>query len=559
MPLSVSRPFCGQYGDEVQLDNNGAILASTWVTILNPDSTLATLYTDLAGSLVAANPVQTDLVGNLLFYAAPGPYKLSIGGIVVAYINIDLPVSDQTNPRTPTAHAASHGPGGSDVVASISVAGSGSPAASNADVIHNTGNETKSGTLTATDFIAGGHSLASIGSITVAGSGAPAASNADVLHNTGNESKSGTLTATDFIISGRSVNSLFTGGSNNNVYNVKAYPYNAVGDGITDDTTAITTANNDAHVSGGTVFFPPGIYKIISTCNITSAKVNWVGVDSTASYLLFYNTGNSINWKISSFVADQQVGRITGLTINGTNTTAPAVGIYHSDSMNGFMDDLHVINYAGAGDVGVKLENVSQYTEGTEWGRLLISNNTIGILFTVSGTANNSFGYQRLKKVRLVVNASQVGVRLENRALVYNGEINISANCAAGSTFMQIAGVTGTGITGMANCLYCIQAEVTGGGAANGIVLSEYGTMTGSGVVDLSSGSFTSTIGTGHVGTFDLSGWIKLPGTIIGTLKMSATIANTATAGSQTLPSNPVTFLVVAVNGANFKIPLYNV
>ena len=35
--------------------------------------------------------------------------------------------------------------------------------------------------------------------------------------------------------------------------------------------------------------------------------------------------------------------------------------------------------------------------------------------------------------------------------------------------------------------------------------------------------------------------------------------ATTATAGSATLPSNPVGFMVVTVNGQQFKVPYYNV
>lgn len=34
--------------------------------------------------------------------------------------------------------------------------------------------------------------------------------------------------------------------------------------------------------------------------------------------------------------------------------------------------------------------------------------------------------------------------------------------------------------------------------------------------------------------------------------------SDTATAGSATLPANPVGFIVVTVNGQNFKVPYYN-
>jgi hypothetical protein len=41
--------------------------------------------------------------------------------------------------------------------------------------------------------------------------------------------------------------------------------YGAVGDGTTDDTTAITNAINALPAGGGTVFFPPGVYKVTAT------------------------------------------------------------------------------------------------------------------------------------------------------------------------------------------------------------------------------------------------------------------------------------------------------
>jgi hypothetical protein len=53
------------------------------------------------------------------------------------------------------------------------------------------------------------------------------------------------------------------------VYNVKAPPYNAKGDGVTDDTAAIQAAFTDA-APNGLVVAPKGIYKITAQLNITS-------------------------------------------------------------------------------------------------------------------------------------------------------------------------------------------------------------------------------------------------------------------------------------------------
>jgi hypothetical protein len=52
--------------------------------------------------------------------------------------------------------------------------------------------------------------------------------------------------------------------------NVKASPYNAVGNGTADDTTALQNAFNDASNAGagGTVYLPPGVYKVTSTITV---------------------------------------------------------------------------------------------------------------------------------------------------------------------------------------------------------------------------------------------------------------------------------------------------
>lgn len=54
-------------------------------------------------------------------------------------------------------------------------------------------------------------------------------------------------------------------------YNVKAAPFNAVGDGIADDTVAIQAAITQAVANQGIVVFPTGTYKITDTLNIYGA------------------------------------------------------------------------------------------------------------------------------------------------------------------------------------------------------------------------------------------------------------------------------------------------
>ncbi len=45
---------------------------------------------------------------------------------------------------------------------------------------------------------------------------------------------------------------------------------------------------------------------------------------------------------------------------------------------------------------------------------------------------------------------------------------------------------------------------------------------------------------------------------VAGEFRLDATTATTANSGGQTLPSNPVGFVQIIVNGTNFKLPYYN-
>lgn len=75
------------------------------------------------------------------------------------------------------------------------------------------------------------------------------------------------------------------------IYNVKDPAYGAVGDGTTDDTNAITAANQAASVNGGILYFPPGTY--ISSAQTLYPNVYIVGCGPAVSTLKLKASSNA--------------------------------------------------------------------------------------------------------------------------------------------------------------------------------------------------------------------------------------------------------------------------
>jgi hypothetical protein len=89
-----------------------------------------------------------------------------------------------------------------------------------------------------------------------------------------------------------------SGGAIGGTYNVKLAPYNAVGNGVTNDTTAIQTAINDARsAGGGVVILPVGAYKVTTLSLKPKAYLQGVmqqGQDSSTGSILIGTSGSDI-------------------------------------------------------------------------------------------------------------------------------------------------------------------------------------------------------------------------------------------------------------------------
>ena len=175
-----------------------------------PCSPLATIYTSAALTTTAANPFQTDGIGNYHFYAPAGRYMIQISGATL--------IGTTTLPDVILpADLSSTGSGNNISAFGLSLGGN----------LSVSGNATINGTLTTTSFNPGTLTPSS-------------------LSVTGNETVQGPRPRIDVTA------------------------YGAKGDASTDDTTAITNAINAACAHTGMaqppiVYFPPGTYVIGQT------------------------------------------------------------------------------------------------------------------------------------------------------------------------------------------------------------------------------------------------------------------------------------------------------
>jgi len=150
-------------------------------------------------------------------------------------------------------------------------------------------------------------------------------------------------------------------------FNVKAY--GALGDGTTDDTTAINAAISAANTGTGIVFFPPGTYKITSALTFSSTAA---GVQGTPGSIVTSTVGSINLFTVSAGAQNTFMMRDLTLTLSGA--LSQAIGA--SGTVNGLFENVYINSTSaggpaftwGSSGLGVTLGGVWSEAEGNVGG-----------------------------------------------------------------------------------------------------------------------------------------------------------------------------------------------
>jgi hypothetical protein len=172
-------------------------------------------------------------------------------------------------------------------------------------------------------------------------------------------------------------------------FNVKDPAYGAVGDGVTDDTTAIGLAITAAAAAGGgIVFFPASTtsYKF-TTLSISAANITLMGVGPSASVLSSASTSALI-----SFTNNTSTGwkRIIGLGITGTGASANAVLVLE-ETQRVYLENVVVTNTSFTGNTITRSSDAGRSTIIMRDCEFLPGSGVDSVLCNLSVTGNTSW------------------------------------------------------------------------------------------------------------------------------------------------------------------------
>lgn len=128
--------------------------------------------------------------------------------------------------------------------------------------------------------------------------------------------------------------------------NVKDYPYNAVGDGVTNDTAAIVAAQAAAVAANQPLYFPAGTFLTTLVTFAAATRTRWIGAGRGKTIIKVSGaSGTAIAGTWTHLTISEWYNEISHMTIDGNGGAGPLVNLNGATLM--VMRDVTLTNVTG--------------------------------------------------------------------------------------------------------------------------------------------------------------------------------------------------------------------
>lgn len=240
---------------------------------------------------------------------------------------------------------------------------------------------------------------------------------------------------------------------------VSVLDFGAVGDNVNDDTAAIQAAVNAVIANGGgTVYVPPGSYKVTATITL-GASVSIIGLGKLATkfYPTAAITGFLFSYKPVSFTTTGIV--LSDFSVIGNATTLGAADLQNLTFVT--IQRVYMDSFTNSGQVHVSLNNVEDSTiaesafmsiHGDGIFMQTNSNNNVvrGCTFNAAGSAAVGVNLDNTTQNTVIIGNNFEGASVGNTGVIAGGTYN---TCIFGNYFEYWTGACVSANTGSAKNL----------------------------------------------------------------------------------------------------------
>jgi len=193
--------------------------------------------------------------------------------------------------------------------------------------------------------------------------------------------------------------------------------FGAVGDGTTNDATAIQNAINAAAalpasggssglggISGATVYFPPGVYRINSGLTVTNG-VKLVGNGERSSVINYYGSGAAI----SNVTPGTRIGKIGIMEMTIANKASGTIGLDLDSVSYSEFASLWIDSFTTAVKINSPTSGWSVYNRFYN-----VTSNLCTTGYWLTGTSSNAHTFYACRYNTGTVNSNGIGWKIEN-------------------------------------------------------------------------------------------------------------------------------------------------